>query len=109
SADVRLEDAPIKVSTEPIKPRGAVRDRDGGVELVIDRDPRVTEVIAAGLARAGGALLLLPEVDLTGPRLERLPLRRAFRREELDKLVAEVLPGLDRRIQVDVQSKRLPR
>ena len=109
SADVRLDDEKVAVSTEPIRPRGVLRDHQDGAALVVDRDPRVTEVVAAGVARCGGTLHLLGEVDLTGSRLERLPLRRVFARAEFGKLVTEVLPGLDRRIPIDVQSRRLPR
>ena len=48
--------------------------------LVIDRDPRITAVVAAGIVRCGDTLHPLGETDLTGPRLEQLPLRGASRR-----------------------------
>ncbi|KYG05687.1 helicase, partial [Sorangium cellulosum] len=108
-ADVELDRAPIRVSSEAIGPRAAVRDQDDGVALVVERDPRVDEVIASGVVRCGGTLHLLRETDLTGPKLERLPLRRIFSRGDLGKLVTQVLPELTKRVPVTVQSQRLPR
>ncbi|WP_437329211.1 DEAD/DEAH box helicase [Sorangium sp. So ce381] len=108
-ADVELDGAPVRVSSEAIGPRATVRDHDDGAALVVERDPRVDEVIASGVARCGGTLHLLRETDLTGPKLERLPLRRVFSRGDLGKLVTDVLPELTKRVPVTVQSQRLPR
>ena len=107
--DVRLDDKPVKTSSETLLPRAVVRDQDDGIALVIDRDPRVAEVVVAGIARSGGTLHPLGETELTGPRLERLPFRRRFGRADLGKLVSEVIPGLAKRIPVDIATKRLPR
>ncbi|APR80896.1 Hypothetical protein A7982_06243 [Minicystis rosea] len=109
AADVRLDDRPVKTSGETIYPRGVVRDQDDGVVLIIDRDPRIDEVIVAGVARCGDALHPLGELSLSGPRLERLPLRHRFARGQLAQLVTEVLPAFAKRIPIDVASKRLPR
>ncbi|MGK3964807.1 DEAD/DEAH box helicase [Sorangium sp. So ce118] len=108
-ADVELDGAPVRVSSEAIGPRATVRDHDDSVALVVERDPRIDEVIASGVVRCGGTLHLLRETDLTGPKLERLPLRRVFPRGDLGKLVTQVLPELKKRVPVTVQSHRLPR
>jgi superfamily II DNA or RNA helicase len=108
--DVRLEDEAVKVARDPVKPTAAVVDAQDGVVLVIDRDPRVREVVVAEIVKCDdGALHPLTDMDLTGPRLERLPLRRAFPRKELGRFVTEVLPEYQKRLDVDVQAKRLPR
>ncbi|MGK4006016.1 DEAD/DEAH box helicase [Sorangium sp. So ce1036] len=109
AADVELDGAPIRVSSEAIGPRAAVRDHDDGVVLVVERDPRIDEVIASGVVRCGDTLHLLRETDLTGPKLERLPLRRGFSRGDLGKLVTQVLPELKKRVPVTILSQRLPR
>ncbi|KYF65776.1 helicase, partial [Sorangium cellulosum] len=108
-ADVELDGAPVRVSSEAIGPRATVRDHDDGVALVVERDARIDEVIASGVVRCGGTLHLLRETDLTGPKLERLPLRRVFPRGDLGKLVTQVLPELTKRVPITVQSQRLPR
>jgi superfamily II DNA or RNA helicase len=107
--DVRLHDEIVRTSSETILPRGMVRDQDDGVVLIVDRDPRVTGVVAAGVVRCGDTLHPLGETDLTGPRLERLPLRRRFGARDLGGFVTEVLPGFEKRIPVEIQSRRLPR
>ena len=108
-ADVSFEGRPIKTSGEPIVPCAVVEDEDDHVVLTIDKDPRVDEVVVAGIGRAGETLHPLVESDLTGPRLERLPLRRRFASSELGALVTEVLPGLEKRFSVAIRSQRLPR
>jgi hypothetical protein len=78
TADVRLDDETVRTSREVIVPRAFVRDLDDGVVLVIERDPRVSDVVVAGIGRSGDTLHALGEMDLSGPRLERLPLKRRF-------------------------------
>jgi superfamily II DNA or RNA helicase len=107
--DVFLDDQRVKTSGETLLPRATVRDQDDGVALVIERDPRVTEVVVAGVGRSGDTLHPLGEMALTGPRLERLPWRRRFARTELALLVSDVLPDLEKRIPVEITTKRLPR
>jgi superfamily II DNA or RNA helicase len=109
AADVRLGDAPIRTSSEPIAPRAVVEDQDAGVALVIDRDPRVDEIVIAGIARCGDTLHPLAETEITGLRLERLPLRQRFPAAELGRLVTKVLPELEKRFPVAIKSRRLPR
>ena len=107
--DVRLDDRAVRTSRETLLPRGVLRDDEDGLALFIDRDPRLGEVVVAGIGRVGETLHPLGETDLSGPRLERLPIRRRFTRADLAKLVSEVLPGLQKRIPVEILSKRLPR
>jgi superfamily II DNA or RNA helicase len=51
----------------------------------------------------------MAETDVTGDRLEKLPYRRFYAKGELGTLVSEVLPGLERRMAVEIHSSRLPR
>jgi superfamily II DNA or RNA helicase len=109
ASDVRFEGRPARVSAELIVPRGAVvDDTGGGVALVIERDPRVTEVLADGVARCGDTVHRLGEVELAGGRLEKLPIRRVFARADVGRLVTRVLPDLEKRLPIDVKSRRLP-
>jgi superfamily II DNA or RNA helicase len=109
SAEVRLDGETVKTSREVLVPRAVVRDLDDGVVLTIERDPRVTEVVVAGIARSGDTLHALGEMDLTGILLERLPLKRRFSPGQLGQLVSEVLPGIEKRIPVEIKTRRLPR
>jgi superfamily II DNA or RNA helicase len=109
SADVRLDGESIKTSREVLLPRAILRDLDEGVALTIERDPRVTEVVVAGIGRSGDTLHALGETDLTGVLLERLPLKRRFAPGQLGELVSGVLPGIEKRIHVEIKTRRLPR
>ena len=94
-------------------PRFAGRgDRDNDL-LVISADPRVRQVVAGGIVLCddddGRATLhRLVETEMTGLRLQNLPIRRSFSGAEMGELVTVVLPDLARRAVVDIQSNRLP-
>jgi SNF2-related domain/Helicase conserved C-terminal domain len=107
--DVIFEGRPTKISAEPLLPKASIVDAEGGVALVIEADPSMRELVTGGIALTGDSLRPLGETDLTGSRLEKLPIRRVFARADLGTLVAEVLPGLEKRFPVEVRSKRLPR
>jgi superfamily II DNA or RNA helicase len=106
--DVRLDGQPIKTSAELVRPRGIVEDRAGGVVLRLIQDPKISELVYYGIVRCGDTLHLLGETALSGMRLERLPLERTFTAEELGVLVTQVLPELEQRIPVTIETERLP-
>ena len=110
-ADVTFEGAPCKTSQEKIPPLVKVKDdpeRDG-ILLVVERNPRIEELVVAGVVRVAGVLHPAGDLDLTGHRLEKLPFRRSFARADLGSFVASVLPDLERRLRVEIAAKRLPR
>ena len=108
AAHVRWAGEPVNAVAEPLEPRALVRDTEDGVELRIDADPALDEVVAKRIGRAGDTLRPLGHTELTGERLERLPLSRVFSRPELGELVGTVLPEIDKQIPVDIRTSRLP-
>jgi superfamily II DNA or RNA helicase len=106
--DVLFEGAPVAVSAQPLLPRARVFDRGQEVVLRIEPAEGISKIPARGLARCGSELRPLGQTELTGERLERLPLERTFSTAELGELVAEVLPEFERRLKVEVETKRLP-
>src|SRR5262249_41910702 len=94
-SELWLETERVRASSEAISPRVVVAD-DGAdaVAVVVDRDPRVTEVVAGEIVRIGDTLHPMAESELTGPRFEKLPLRRVYKRDQLGTVVTEVLPDL---------------
>ncbi len=108
-SDVRLGNEKVKVERATIGPRAIVSDHGDGVVLVVDRDPRVREAVAPGVVRCGNTLHPMTDVDLTGVMLERLPLRRVFAKSDLGQLVTVVLPEMEKKIPVEIKSRRLPR
>ncbi|HXU02164.1 MAG TPA: DEAD/DEAH box helicase [Polyangia bacterium] len=106
----------IRGDSDPPRPakRGEGRgEGSGAISLTIAADPRLRQMVAAGVALCddddGRATLhRLVETDLTGVWLQNLPIRRAFSPAEMGELVTKVLPDLARRTIVDIQSTRLP-
>jgi superfamily II DNA or RNA helicase len=109
AADVKVDGRVVRTSGERISPRAVVTDEGTGVALRIERDPRVTNVLARGVVVIDGTLHPLAETDLTGERLEKLPLTKTFAKGELAELVTTVLPGLGGRMVVAIETKRLPK
>jgi superfamily II DNA or RNA helicase len=109
-AEVTFDGAGATVSAEPVLPRARVEDSpDGGFVLHLERDPAITQVIAKGVVRCDGTLRPMGELQTTGELLERLPLQRTFAHADLTELVTKVLPSLQEKIPVLVETKRLPR
>jgi superfamily II DNA or RNA helicase len=109
-AAVTLGGAAVRVSGEPVLPHARVEDAPGGGFLLrLERDPAITAVVAKGVVRCGDVLHPLGEASTTGELLERLPLERAFKAADAVDLVTTVLPELDRKIDVVVATRRLPR
>lgn len=107
-AETQLAGAPIRTSGEHVLPRAVVEDGEGGTFIVrIERDPSVTAVVAMGVVRVGDVLRPIGEGELTGEWLEKLPLVRKVAR--LTELAAQIVPELEKRIEVEVRTKRLPR
>jgi superfamily II DNA or RNA helicase len=114
---VTVDGMTTTISEEQILPHATLTDgvaAGGGAEvrLTITADPRVRAVVAAGVALCddGGRATLnrLGETELTGARLQTVPVRRTFSAAQLGELLTVVLPDLARRAVLDVRSGRLP-
>ncbi|MEO6419007.1 MAG: SWIM zinc finger family protein, partial [Polyangiaceae bacterium] len=109
-AEVTFNGQPAKLSDEPVLPRAVVDDAPGGGFLLrIERDPTISEVITMGVVRCGDTLHPLGETETTGELLEHLPLSRTFTRAHETDLVTKVLPELEKKLTVIVNTKKLPR
>ena len=107
--DLRLDGHPMRASRERVVPRATIKDGPEGSLLVrIDKDPRVSEIVACGIVRVGETLRPMGAMELTGELFEKLPAERTFSEGDFATLVGEVLPALEARIQVSVKSARLP-
>ncbi len=119
--NVTLDGRPIAVSDEPLRPRAVVADRgagtgrqdqgrahDGDITITIVRDPRITDVIAPGVALAGDAVHRLAETELSGAYLQHLPQVRVVPAAGIGDLATKILPELANRMLVDVRTRRVP-
>jgi superfamily II DNA or RNA helicase len=108
-ADVTFDGAPVKTSGDRILPVAWVDDGpSGGFVVRVDKDPRVTEIVALGVARVDGALHPIGGTQM-GEAWERLPFSRAFKATDKTELVTKVLPELEKAFIVSIRTKKLPR
>jgi superfamily II DNA or RNA helicase len=108
AGDIRLGGQPVQVDTQRVGPIGRVVDAPGGVRLFVEQDPSITRVFANGVALCGDTLRAVGASRLTGRELDELPRGRFFAHDQLAELVTEVLPSLRERIEVVVDTDRLP-
>jgi superfamily II DNA or RNA helicase len=110
---VTLDGRPVAVSDERLRPRAIVSDRgpreDDDVVITIVRDPRITDVLTAGVVLAGDAIHRLDEIELTGAYLQHLPQVRLVPARALGELATKTLPELANRMPIDVRTRRVPR
>jgi superfamily II DNA or RNA helicase len=107
--NVEFEGKPVHVGTEVLKPIGTLSDENDGYALELSRDPRITEVVASGVALAGDTLHLLDGTRSAGAKLEKLPSRKHYPRAEAMVLVTEVLPAMSKRFKIDIRTAKLPK
>jgi superfamily II DNA or RNA helicase len=107
--NVYLDGRAVAIAEEEVRPRASIEDRGEDVAVVIDRDPRVTDVLSAGVALCGDAIHRLGEVELTGGWLQHVPIVQTAGPRQLGELTTKTLPELSKRMTVDVRSRRLPK
>ena len=105
---VFFESRPITVESEPLGLVARVVDAPGGARLFVEQDRRIERLFRNGVALAAGALHPIAENRLTGRELADLPRGRFFSDGDLALLVTEVIPGLEGRIPISVETVRLP-
>ncbi|HEX2486288.1 MAG TPA: DEAD/DEAH box helicase [Myxococcota bacterium] len=106
--DVQLDGRAIRASAAPCAWRARVRDDGPGFQLVLERDPPVSEDLGEGVALCGDVLHVLGASGLDGRERDEYLRGRRFEPDEATRLASEVLPSLRRRLPVTVESARLP-
>ena len=107
--DVRWRGDPVTTNGEPVLPRAIVDDHNDGVRVRIEPDPIVQEVVAIGVVRTNGNVLRpIGAIDLSGPRLEKLPQQFDVPRRALPELLGKTLPTLGQRILIEMRASGLP-
>jgi len=107
-SDIRLEGMPIQVSIEPAGLQGVLVDAEGGFVLSVRPDPTITERFANDTVMCGDVLRIVGPTGLTGRELSDLPPGRFFPHDRVADLVTEVLPSLQERIPVVIETQKLP-
>jgi superfamily II DNA or RNA helicase len=108
--DVTLDGAKIRTSREPVGWRARVVDDGPGFRLRVEPDPPVTRSLPDGFALCGDVLREVGPSRLTGrEQTELLPPGRHYEANAAAALVADVLPDLEQRVPVSIETARLAR
>ena len=105
---VFLDGQPIKVEAEPLGLIARVVDAPGGVRLFIEQDSRIQRAFRNGLVLTHDTLHPLAPNKLNGRELADLPRGRFYSNDDLAQLVTEVIPDLEERIPLIIETKKLP-
>ncbi len=108
SPQVLLEGRPIRVESEALGLSARVVDAPGGVRLFVEQDRRITRVFRNGVVQVGDALHPVAPNRLTGREMADLPRGRFYANDDLAILVTEVIPDLEKRIPLEIETKKLP-
>ncbi len=106
--DVRLDDRPVRIGPAESPVRVVVEDCAEGFRLSAIQDPRITEVFDNGAVLRGDALRELGEPGLSARELEELRAGRIVHAADVATLTSDLLPGLKKRVSVDVRTNNLP-
>ncbi len=106
--DVRLDGRPVRCRAEPVGLCARLADDGAGFRLRVERDPAPSELLGDSVGLFGDELRPLAATGLTGRELEDLTRGRHLAPEQLTELVTELLPSLRERMEVRVETKRLP-
>lgn len=107
--DVRWSGKLVTTSGDAVLPRAVVVDQYDGVRVRIEADPTVQEVVAIGVVRTvENVLRPIGAIDLSGPRLDKIPQQFDVPRSALPELVRTTLPALAQRMPVEVRARSLP-
>ena len=109
-SDVRLDDEPVRCDTEPLRPRIAVEDVEEGFRLRLLPAAGVRELLPAGLALCeDGHLRAFGGSGLDGRELEDFRNGKVFGLDDAAELATEIVPSLQRRIEVELRTDALPK
>jgi hypothetical protein len=109
-ADVRLDGAKVRASREPVGWRVRVVDDPQGFRVLYESDPPVTRSLPDGFALCGDELREIGPLRLIGRERDELrPPGRLFAPDDVPALVADVIPDLEARLPVSIETQRLVR
>ena len=109
SQDQKVDGKTISVSLQRVTPIGIVEDKAGGFCVRIIRDPKIQKIYGNGLVLYENTLRLTGRGGLTNRDYQKYLRSGIFYEEEdIELLVCEVIPDLQKKIPVDVRTTKLP-
>jgi superfamily II DNA or RNA helicase len=105
---VSLGGQPIRVESEPLGLLVRVVEAPGGVRLFAEQDRRIQRAFHNGVVLGPGAIHPLAPNRLNGREMADLPRGRFYADEHLAELVTDVLPDLEERVPLQIETTKLP-
>ena len=105
---VLLDGRPVQVDSRPLTSRICVNDQGDGFLLFLAPDPSVTRAFRDGIVLCGDTLRLQVPPPLTAREREDLERGISFGADRVGELVSDVLPRLQGRLPIDIETRRLP-
>jgi superfamily II DNA or RNA helicase len=105
---VLLNGHPIHVESEPLGLLVRVVEAPGGVRLFAEQDRRIQRAFRNGVVLGPNAIHPLASNRLNGREMADLPRGRFYADDHLAELVTDVLPDLEARVPVQIETTKLP-
>lgn len=108
--ELRFGGQPVRASPQGRAPGAILCDgRSGAIELRIEVDREVDEIVGPGIVRCGETLHpMMGDASAFGAAWEKLPLRRTYSPGDFADLATRVVPSLEKQMEVEVRTRRLP-
>ncbi|MBK9071320.1 MAG: DEAD/DEAH box helicase [Myxococcales bacterium] len=103
-----LDGTPMNVLSEELLPRALVVGDKKQVSVTISAPDGILELVADGVARTAGGLARLGGTELTGPRLEHVPVTLRYSGPQLETFLKQTLPELRRHTVLEQRAQALP-
>ena len=106
--DVRLDGDTVRTLPQPIGLQACLEDQNGGFRLFLEPDPTIGEAFGNGVMRCGDTLRPAADPGLTAREQADYSEGRHFSSDQLSELFSAILPSLEKRLPVQVRTRRLP-
>ena len=106
--DVRLDGNPVKALAQPIGLQACLEDQGDGLRLFVEPEPAISEQFGNGVMRCGDTLQPAADPGLTARELADFSAGRHFSHDQLTELFSDILPSLEKRLPVQVRTRRRP-
>ncbi|NUM87966.1 MAG: DEAD/DEAH box helicase [Bdellovibrionales bacterium] len=103
--NVVFDDKPVEISMQTASLQARLRDDKDGFRLELVNDPTVTEGFKNGVVLSGGQLKAVRDPVLSAAEKGWF---RHFSSREVQQFVSEIMPSLEAKMVVQVETSRLP-
>lgn len=109
-ANIKLDDQPITVSSKPYQINATITDFESGFQLTQKEENKISEIFKNGAVLCGSVLKAIDSVSLTPEEREFLkPPGKTFSFQEAPRWVKEIIPALQKKINLEILTHKLPK